>query len=142
MRPLVFGAFLERSLNNLCRAVPAESEETMRAIVVSEHGGPEVLRIQELADPVADQGDVLIRVKAFGLNHADTYMRSGIWPFGIPVLGIEAAGTVEEDPSGRLERSRSRPRSAGQNWRRSPRCTPLRGPRSRPTWRYRAASRC
>ena len=46
----------------------------------------------------------MIRVKAFGLNHADTYMRSGIWPFGIPVLGIEAAGTVEDDPSGRLER--------------------------------------
>lgn len=75
----------------------------MRAIVVTEHGGPEVLRIQELPDPVASDGDVLIRVKAFGLNHADTYMRSGIWPFGIPVLGIEAAGTVEDDPSGRFE---------------------------------------
>jgi NADPH:quinone reductase-like Zn-dependent oxidoreductase len=85
-------------------AVPVEREGTMRAIVVSEHGGPEVLRIQELADPVANDGDVLIRVKAFGLNHADMYMRSGIWPFGIPVLGIEAAGTVEEDPSGQLER--------------------------------------
>lgn len=76
----------------------------MRAIVLTEHGGPEVLRIQELSDPVADEGDVLIRVKAFGLNHADTYMRSGAWPFGIAVLGIEAAGTVEDDPSGRLER--------------------------------------
>jgi len=76
----------------------------MRAIVVTEHGGPEVLRMQELPDPVASAGDVLIRVKAFGLNHADTYMRSGIWPFGIPVLGIEAAGTVEADPGGRFER--------------------------------------
>jgi len=75
----------------------------MRAIVVSEHGGPEVLKIEELPDPVASEDEVLIRVKAFGLNHADTYMRSGIWPFGIPVLGIEAAGTVEQDPSGRLE---------------------------------------
>jgi NADPH:quinone reductase len=74
----------------------------MRAIVVTEHGGPEVLRIQELPDPVANEGEVLIRVKAFGLNHADTYMRSGTWPFGIPVLGIEAAGTVQDDPSGRL----------------------------------------
>ena len=50
-----------------------------------------------------EEGDVLVRVRAFGLNHADTYMRSGVWPFGIPVLGIEAAGTVEHDPSGRLE---------------------------------------
>jgi NADPH:quinone reductase-like Zn-dependent oxidoreductase len=45
---------------------------------------------------------VLIRVKAFGLNHADTYMRSGVWPFGIPVLGIECAGVVEQDRSGAL----------------------------------------
>jgi NADPH:quinone reductase len=75
----------------------------MRAIVVTEHGGPEVLRIQELPDPVANDGDVLIRVRAFGLNHADTYMRSGVWPFGIPVLGIEAAGLVEDDPSGILD---------------------------------------
>ena len=76
----------------------------MRAIVMTEHGGPEVLRIQELPDPVAGEGDVLIRVNAFGLNHADTYIRSGIWPFGMPVLGIEAAGTVEADPRGRFER--------------------------------------
>lgn len=74
----------------------------MRAVVFTEHGGPEVLAIQELPDPVAGDGEVLIRVKAFGLNHADTYMRSGVWQFGIPVLGIEAAGTVEQDPSGEL----------------------------------------
>jgi NADPH:quinone reductase len=74
----------------------------VRAIVMSEHGGPDVLQIQELPDPVPADGEVLIRVKAFGLNHADTYMRSGLWPFGIPVLGIEAAGTVERDPTGRL----------------------------------------
>ncbi len=71
--------------------------------MVREHGGPEVLEIRELPAPVPEEGDVLVRVRAFGLNHADTYMRSGVWPFGIPVLGIEAAGTVEHDPSGRLE---------------------------------------
>src|ERR1700759_12642 len=75
----------------------------MRAIVMSHHGGPEVLETRELPDPVPGPGDVLIRVRAFGLNHADTYMRSGVWSFGIPVLGIECVGVVEEDPSGRLE---------------------------------------
>jgi len=74
----------------------------MRAIVMSEHGGPEVLHVEEVPDPVPGDGEVLIRVRAFGLNHADTYMRSGVWQFGIPVLGIEAAGVVEHDPSGGL----------------------------------------
>src|ERR1700751_3738322 len=74
----------------------------MRAIVMSEHGGPEVLGVEELPDPVAGEGEGLIRVRAFGLNHADTYMRSGVWQFGIPALGIEAAGTVEDAPSGTL----------------------------------------
>jgi NADPH:quinone reductase-like Zn-dependent oxidoreductase len=74
----------------------------MRAIIVTEYGGPEVLAISELPDPVPAAGEVLVRVKAFGLNHADTYMRSGLWPFGIKVLGIECAGLVDHDPSGEL----------------------------------------
>src|SRR5256885_2294558 len=76
----------------------------MRAIVVKQYGGPEVLEIRKLPDPSPGPEDVLIDVKAFGLNHADTYMRSGIWAFGIDVLGIECAGVVAEDPSGRLAR--------------------------------------
>ena len=60
----------------------------MRAIIMTQHGGPEVLQAQELPDPVPGAGEVLIRVRAFGLNHADTYMRSGVWSFGIPVLGL------------------------------------------------------
>jgi NADPH2:quinone reductase len=74
----------------------------MRAIVFDEHGGPEVLQVRELDAPRPGPDEVLIRVRAFGLNHADTYMRSGVWSFGIPVLGIEAVGTVEDDPSGSL----------------------------------------
>jgi NADPH:quinone reductase-like Zn-dependent oxidoreductase len=74
----------------------------MRAVVVTQHGGPEVLAVRELADPSPAAGEVLIEVKAFGLNHADTYMRSGVWAFGIDVLGIECAGRVVEDPSGAL----------------------------------------
>lgn len=75
----------------------------MRAIVMTQHGGPEVLQTRELPDPTPGPGEVLVRVRAFGLNHADTYMRSGVWSFGIPVLGIECVGVVEEDPSGALE---------------------------------------
>ena len=75
----------------------------MRAIVMTQHGGPEVLEARELPEPTAAPGEVLVRVRAFGLNHADTYMRSGAWSFGIPVLGIECVGIVEEDPSGRLQ---------------------------------------
>ena len=74
----------------------------MRAIVITEPGGPEVLEIQEVADPVLGDGDVLIRVKAFGVNHAETHMRKGEWPEATPISGIEAVGTVVEDRSGTL----------------------------------------
>jgi NADPH:quinone reductase len=82
----------------------------MRAIVLRGHGGPEVLEIRELPDPAPLEGEVLIAVNAFGLNHADTYMRSGVWSFGIDVLGIECAGEVVADPG-----RRSSPSSAA--WR-------------------------
>ncbi|MEU3910155.1 zinc-binding dehydrogenase [Streptomyces sp. NPDC029721] len=74
----------------------------MKAVVISAHGGPEVLTLTELPDPVPTDGEVLIRVKAFGLNHAEAYMRSGAWGEVAAVPGIECAGLVEADPSGRL----------------------------------------
>jgi NADPH2:quinone reductase len=74
----------------------------MRAIVITEPGGPEVLQVRELPDPVPAEGEVLIRVKAFGVNHAETHMRKGEWPEATPVSGIEAAGTVVHDPAGAL----------------------------------------
>src|ERR1700748_2393153 len=83
--------------------VQRKEGRAMRAIVMTAHGGPDVLETRELPDPTPASGEVLIRVRAFGLNHADTYMRAGVWSFGIPVLGIECAGVVEEDPDGRLE---------------------------------------
>lgn len=74
----------------------------MKAIVISAYGPPEVLHVTELPDPVPARGEVLIRVKAFGLNHAEAYMRAGAWGDVAAVPGIECAGSVEADPSGRL----------------------------------------
>jgi NADPH:quinone reductase len=81
---------------------PVERMARMRAIVITEPGGPEVLKIQEVADPVPGDGEVLIAVRAFGVNHAETHMRKGEWPEATPVSGIEAVGTVVTDPSGVL----------------------------------------
>lgn len=74
----------------------------MKAIVITAYGGPEMLSVAELPDPVPAAGEVLIRVRAFGLNHAETYMRSGAWGEVAQVTGIECAGTVQADPNGRL----------------------------------------
>ena len=74
----------------------------MKAIIITAYGPPEVLAVAELPDPVPAAGEVLIRVAAFGLNHAEAYMRSGAWGKVAQVPGIECAGTVQADPSGRL----------------------------------------
>jgi NADPH:quinone reductase-like Zn-dependent oxidoreductase len=76
----------------------------MKAIVIEEHGGPEKLVFRDLPDPEPKAGYVLIRVKAFGVNHAETHMRQGHWPEWMPVSGIECAGLVANDPDGRLEK--------------------------------------
>ena len=74
----------------------------MKAIVITAYGPPQVLAVTELPDPVPAAGEVLIRVAAFGLNHAEAYMRSGAWGEVAQVPGIECAGTVQADPGGRL----------------------------------------
>jgi len=67
----------------------------MRAIVVNEHGGPEVLRPEEVPDPRPGAGQVLVDVAATGVNFIDTYLRSGHYPSKPPYTpGTETAGTV------------------------------------------------
>ncbi len=66
----------------------------MRAIVRSEYGGPEQLAIQEVPNPELQPGHVVIEVKAFGLNHAETYMRKGDWGDVAKISGIECVGVV------------------------------------------------
>jgi NADPH:quinone reductase-like Zn-dependent oxidoreductase len=74
----------------------------MKAIVIKEHGGPEKLVVRELPDPQPKARHVLIEVKAFGVNQAETHMRQGHWPEWNEVSGIECAGVVKSDPDGEL----------------------------------------
>src|ERR1700722_18869266 len=75
---------------------------TMKAAVVHEAGGPEVLKIESLPIPAPESGEVLIRVKAFGLNRSELFTRQGHSPsVKFPrILGIEAVGEVEWAPGG------------------------------------------
>ena len=71
----------------------------MKAIVVREYGGPEVLKYEEYPDPVAGTGEVLVRVAAASVNPADRKQRSGamkdVFPINFPgVIGIDVSGTI------------------------------------------------
>jgi NADPH2:quinone reductase len=70
----------------------------MKAIVVREFGAPDVLKLEDVPDPVAGPGQVLIRVEAAGVNPVDTYIRSGVYARKPPLPhfpGMDAAGVVE-----------------------------------------------
>lgn len=68
----------------------------MRAVRIHEHGGPEVLRIEEVPEPELGPHDVLVRVRAAALNHLDLWVRRGIPGVRLPlILGSDAAGVVE-----------------------------------------------
>lgn len=79
----------------------------MRAIVRQQYGGPEQLLIQTVPDPEPAAGEVLVRVHAFGLNRAEQYFRQGLWGEVAAISGIECVGSVEADPSGRLDRGQT-----------------------------------
>jgi NADPH:quinone reductase len=75
----------------------------MKAIRVHEFGGPEVLRLEEVPDPKAGPGQVLINVKAAGINPLDTYIRSGAYARkpSLPYTpGSDTGGIVESAGEG------------------------------------------
>ena len=75
----------------------------MRALVVGQYGPPEVLQLREMPDPQPKAGEVLIRVKAIGVNFADLLQRMGIYPKTPKppfVPGLEIAGVVEKIAAG------------------------------------------
>src|SRR6516165_9652595 len=78
----------------------------MKAAVIYQAGGPEALKVESRPIPTPRAGEVLIRVKAFGLNRSEMFTRQGHSP-GVKfprVLGIEAVGLVEEAPGGEFRK--------------------------------------
>src|SRR6266852_810828 len=70
----------------------------VRAILVRQFGGPEVLRLEELPDPKPGPSEVLVRVRAAGVNLVDAYIRSGTYvrkPALPYVPGSDGAGEIE-----------------------------------------------
>ena len=73
----------------------------MKAIVMNEPGGPEVMKLEEVELDAPSEGQVRVRHTAVGLNYIDTYHRSGLYPLAMPSgIGLEAASVVEEVGSG------------------------------------------
>src|ERR1700677_1122899 len=71
----------------------------MKAIVVHQYGGPEVLEYEDYPDPVAGPGEVLIRVAAASVNPIDYKRRAGLtkdfYPMTFPgLIGVDVSGTV------------------------------------------------
>lgn len=69
----------------------------MRAVVIRRHGGPEVLEIEEVPDPIPGPGEVVVRVFAVALNHLDLWVRKGLpgAPFHLPAItGADASGEI------------------------------------------------
>jgi NADPH2:quinone reductase len=73
-------------------------ENNMKAIRVHQFGGPEVLKYEEISKPVPGPDQVLLRIKAAGVNPVDTYFRAGSNPKIAPPYtpGLDASGVIEE----------------------------------------------
>ena len=79
---------------------------TMKAAVIHEAGGPEVLKIESRPIPTPQNGEVLISVRAFGLNRSELFTRQG-HSSGVKfprILGIEAVGLVEQAPGNEFQK--------------------------------------
>lgn len=68
----------------------------MNAVRVYRHGGPEVLKLEELPTPAPGPAEALIRIEGIGVNFVDIYQREGVYKMSLPfTAGSEAAGVVE-----------------------------------------------
>jgi 2-desacetyl-2-hydroxyethyl bacteriochlorophyllide A dehydrogenase len=82
---------------------PAFRDDSVRAVRIHEHGGLEELRLEEVPDPSPGPGEVLIEVRACGVNHLDLWVRKGLpgHKFPLPMIpGCDIAGVVLEAGGG------------------------------------------
>ncbi len=69
----------------------------MKAVQITEYGGPEVMNYVDLPDLTPGEGQALVRMQAVGVNFTDTYSRSGVNPPPLPwIVGVEGAGVVQD----------------------------------------------
>ena len=65
----------------------------MKAITISQHGGPEVMKFSDIPLPEVGPDQVLVQISAVGVNFIDIYQRSGLYPIELPAIpGLEGAG--------------------------------------------------
>src|ERR1700728_3689700 len=74
--------------------------ETMRAIVLEKFGGLDSLVYTDIPKPLPKDGEVVIKVRGFGITHAELHMRRGEWAEAAEVSGIECVGIVDACPGG------------------------------------------
>jgi len=73
----------------------------MKAIRVHAPGGPEAMKLEDIAEPQPKAGEAIVKIDAAGLNYIDVYQRSGLYKLDMPLtLGLEAGGTVTAVGSG------------------------------------------
>ncbi|WP_233886372.1 zinc-binding alcohol dehydrogenase family protein [Paraburkholderia flagellata] len=75
----------------------------MKAVVLDGFGGLEALVFRDIPKPEPEIGTVVIKIKAFGINHAEMHMRRGEWAEAAPVSGIECVGVVDSCPGGEFK---------------------------------------
>jgi NADPH2:quinone reductase len=76
--------------------VTDNSDQSIHAIRIEQHGGPEVLQFKQISLPAPSPGQARVRIHAAGLNFIDIYRRRGDYPTDLPTTpGLEASGVVE-----------------------------------------------
>ena len=93
---------MEVPVNSACPAVVREEPggERMRAIILKGFGGLDSLVYTDIPKPRPKNGEVVIKVRGFGINHAEMHMRRGEWAEAAEVSGIECVGIVDSCPAG------------------------------------------